>query len=129
MTFTVRNPADGIYPATDDYVHAMEVANPSRFLFASGTMGLDADGRAPESLEAQLALVWSNIRRILAEAGMTTDNIVRLTSYLRDPAFAQANQDARIAALGERRVPTTAIVVQTLSPEWLVEIEVIAAAA
>jgi 2-iminobutanoate/2-iminopropanoate deaminase len=128
MTFTVRNPADGIYPATDDYVHAMEVANPSRFLFVSGTMGLDADGQAPEGLEAQLVLVWSNIRRILAEAGMTTDNIVRVTSYLRDPAFVQANQDARIAALGARRVPTTAIVVQTLLPEWLVEIEVIAAA-
>ena len=59
---------------------------------------------------------------------MTTDNIVRVTSYLRDPAFAQANQEARIAALGKRRVPTTAIVVQTLLPEWLVEIEVIAAA-
>lgn len=128
MTFTVRNPADGIYAATDDYVHAMEVANPSRFLFVSGTMGLDAEGRAPDSLEAQLALVWSNIRRILAEAGMTTDNVVRVTSYLRDPAFVQANQDARIAALGDRRVPTTAIVVQTLSPEWLVELEVIAAA-
>ena len=128
MTFTVRNPAEGIYPATDDYVHAMEVTNPGRLLFVSVTKGLDAEGRAPDDLKAQLALVWSNIRCILAEAGMTTDNIVRVTSYLRDPAFAQANQDARIAALGKRRVPTTAIVVQTLLPEWLVEIEVIAAA-
>ena len=47
MTFTVRSPAEGIYPATDDYVHAMEVTNPGRFLFVSGTMGLDAEGRAP----------------------------------------------------------------------------------
>ena len=128
MTFITRNPTDGIYRATDDYVHAMEVVNPGRFLFVSGTMGLDAEGRAAEGLDAQLALIWSNIRRILAEAGMTTDNIVRLTSYLRDPAFAQANQDARVAALGDRRIPTTAIVVQTLVPEWLVEIEVVAAA-
>lgn len=128
MPFIVRNPVDGIYAATDDYVHALEVTGPSRLLFVAGTMGLDAKGRAPEGLDAQLALVWSNIRRILAEAGMTTDNIVRLTSYLRDPAYAQANQNARLAALGDRRVPTTAIVVQTLSPDWLVEIEVVAAA-
>ena len=59
---------------------------------------------------------------------MTTDNIVRLTSYLRDASFAEANAAARLIALGERRIPTTAIVVQTLDSEWLVELEVIAAA-
>lgn len=127
MQLTVRNPKDGIYPATDDYVHALEVAGAQRLLFISGTMGLDASGVAPDSLDEQLRLIWSNLRRILAEAGMTTDNVVRLTSYLRDPSYVQANQDARIAALGDRRIPTTAIVVQTLDPTWLVEIEAIAA--
>ncbi|MEE1610114.1 RidA family protein [Microvirga sp. CF3016] len=127
MELTVRNPKDGIYPATDDYVHALEVAGAQRLLFISGTMGLDASGVAPDSLDEQLRLIWLNLRRILAEAGMTTDNIVRLTSYLRDPSYVQANQDARIAALGDRRIPTTAVVVQTLDPTWLVEIEAIAA--
>lgn len=128
MQMIQRNPADGIYAATDDYVHAMEVTDPKRLLFVSGTMGLDAEGKAPAGLDAQLSLLWSNIQRILAEAGMTTDNIVRLTSYLRDGAFVIANQEARLRALGGRRIPTTAIVVQTLQPDWLVEIEVIAAA-
>ncbi|MFY7960217.1 MAG: RidA family protein [Elsteraceae bacterium] len=122
------NPVDGVYPASNEYIHAMEVSGAARFLFVSGTMGLDAKGHAPETLEEQLSLIWSNLRRILAEAGMTTDNIVRLTSYLRDAAYVEANQNARVQALGERRVPTTAIVVETLLPEWLVEIEVIAAA-
>jgi enamine deaminase RidA (YjgF/YER057c/UK114 family) len=58
---------------------------------------------------------------------MTVDNIVRSTSYLRDPSYAEANAAARAAALGGRLVPTTAIVAQTLLSEWLVEIEVIAA--
>jgi len=122
------NPKQGIYPATPDYVHAMEVTDATRFLFVSGTMGLDHNGQAPDRLSEQLSLLWSNIRRILNEAGMTTENIVRLTSYLRDASFAEANQQARLQALGDRRVPTTAIVVQTLMPEWLVEIEVIAVA-
>jgi 2-iminobutanoate/2-iminopropanoate deaminase len=127
MLMTPRSPATGLYPA-DDYVHAMEVSGGQRLLFVSGTMGLDDKGKAPEGLDQQLAVVWSNIRTILAEAGMTTDNIVRVTSYLRDASFAKANARARLEALGERRVPTTAIVVQTLSPEWLVEIEAIAVA-
>jgi hypothetical protein len=75
----------------------------------------------------QLELIWANIARILASAGMTVDNIVRLTSYLRDAQYAEANGDARVRALGGRAVPTTAIVAQTLVSQWLVEIEVIAA--
>jgi enamine deaminase RidA (YjgF/YER057c/UK114 family) len=58
---------------------------------------------------------------------MTVDNIVRLTSYLRDASYAEANAAARAAALNGRVVPTTAIVAETLVSDWLVEIEVIAA--
>ncbi|MFI6210406.1 RidA family protein [Nocardia brasiliensis] len=127
MELEPRNPTDGVYAATDDYVHAMEVRGAERLLFISGTMGLDPDGKPGATLAEQLDLIWSNLRAILASAGMTVDNIVRLTSYLRDPAYADANAAARVAALQGRAVPTTAIVVQTLVSEWLVEIEVVAA--
>jgi enamine deaminase RidA (YjgF/YER057c/UK114 family) len=126
MDTVIHNPTDGIYAATDDYVHAIEVRNPARMLFVAGTMGLDAKGVAGNSLERQLELVWANLRTILASAGMSVDNIVRLTSYLRDPAFVEANGAARVRALGERRIPTTAIIVQTLAEDWLVELEIIA---
>jgi enamine deaminase RidA (YjgF/YER057c/UK114 family) len=122
-----HDPVTGVYASTSDYAHAIEVRNAQRLLFVAGTMGLDPAGQAGATLAGQLALIWSNIRAILASAGMTVDNIVRLTSYLRDPAYAEANAAARMAALGGRPVPTTAIVAQTLVSEWLVEIEVIAA--
>lgn len=115
-----------MYSPGSDYAHSLEVRS-ERLLFVSGTMGLDADGVAPPTLVAQLELVWDNLRAILAGAGMTLDNVVRVTSYLRDAAYAEANAAARVAALG-RAVPTTAIVVETLDPSWLVEVEVIAAA-
>lgn len=120
-------PAGGVYPATDDYAHGVEVRDPQRLVFVAGTMGLDPAGAAGGSLEEQLTLVWDNLRAILAAAGMTLDNVVRVTSYLRDVAYAEENARARMAALG-RAVPTTAIVTQTLADDWLVEIEVIAAA-
>lgn len=128
MEMVRHNPTAGIYAATPDYVHALEVRNPSRFLYVSGTMGLDAQGVAGKTLTEQVALIWSNIRTILASAGMSVDNIVRVTSYLRDPSYAEENQNARVAALKGRVVPTTAIVVQTLISDWLVEIEIVAAA-
>jgi 2-iminobutanoate/2-iminopropanoate deaminase len=128
MKTITHNPTAGVYPATSDYAHAVEVQAAERFLFVSGTMGLDARGDAPASLDAQLALVWDNLRAILASAGMTPDDIVRVTSYLREGAYAETNAAARNTALRGRLVPTTAIVVATLAEDWLVELEVIAAA-
>jgi enamine deaminase RidA (YjgF/YER057c/UK114 family) len=128
MQMIVRNPTQGIYPATSDYVHAMEVREPKRFLYVAGTMGLDQNGVAGKGLAEQLDLIWRNIRVILASADMTVDNIVRLTSYLRDPAYAEDNAKARVKALNGRVIPTIGIVAQTLSSDWLVEIEMVAAA-
>lgn len=79
-------------------------------------MGLDPQGVPGKGLDEQLRLVWSNIRAILAEADMSVSNIVRVTSYLRDPSYAEANQNARVAALNGQVVPTTTIVVRHLSP-------------
>ena len=128
MELIPHNPTEGVYSTGGDWVHAIEVRGAERFLFLSGTMGLDPAGAAGATLDEQLELVWDNIRAILASAGMTTDNIVRLTSYLRDASYAEANAAARLRALGVRRVPTTAIVAQTLEEKWLVELEVVAAA-
>lgn len=128
MHITPINPAYEIYPATADYVHAMQVTAPTRWLFISGTMGLANDSRAAATLDGQLALIWHNIRRILQEAEMAPDNIVRVTSYLTDAAYAEANQNAREVALGHRPVATTAVIVGTLNSDWLVEVEAIAAA-
>jgi len=127
MQLVPHSPVEGVYADTEDYVHAMEVRGAERLLFVAGTMGLDPTGAPGATLAEQLDLAWSNIRTILGSAGMTVDNIVRLTSYLRDASYAEANAAARVTALGGRLVPTTAIVAETLVSDWLVEIEVIAA--
>ena len=127
MELIPHNPTADVYSTGGDWVHALEVRGAERMLFVSGTMGLRPDFTAPPTLEEQLECVWNNLRAILASAGMTVDNIVRLTSYLRDAGYAEANAQARIKALGDRRIPTTAIVVGTLQPDWLIELEIIAA--
>lgn len=128
MDTVAHCPTEGIYAATGGYAHALEVRNPQRLLFVAGTMGLDAEGVPGGSLPEQLDLIWRNLRVVLASADMTVDNIVRVTSYLRAASYAEDNATARVAALGGRVVPTTVIVVETLVRDWLVEIEVVAAA-
>lgn len=128
MKMIVHNPSEGIYPPVSAYAHGLEIQRPERLLFVSGTMGLDAAGEPGATLDDQLELVWSNIRAILHSADMSLDNIVRMTSYLRDPAYVAKNARMRERVLGGRLIPTTAIVAQTLKEDWLVEIEVVAAA-
>lgn len=127
METVAHSPTEGVYPAVGDYIHALEVSGAGRLLFLAGTMGLRPDGVAGATLDEQLQLIWSNIRTILASAGMTVDDVVRVTSYLRDAVYADANAEARVRELGGRLVPTTAIVVETLVDDWLVEVEVVAA--
>ena len=128
MQAITHAPTDGVYAATPDYVHAVELRGVQRLLLTAGTMGLDPGGAAGASLDEQLELVWANLRAILAAADMTVDDIVRVRSYLRDADYSEANARARLAALGGRVVPTTAIVVGTLADDWLIELEIVAAA-
>lgn len=127
MSARILHPT-GLYTATSDYAHAVEIAAPARIVYTAGTMGLDLTGTAPEGIDRQLELVWDNIAAILASAGMTTDNIVRLTTYIADRAYAEKAAAARMRALGGRAIPTTMLIATLLDPAWLVEIEVIAAA-
>ncbi|WP_119301316.1 RidA family protein [Dongia deserti] len=117
-----------IFAPVGPYTHGLEVVEARRLLFITGTMGLDKDGRAPDGIEAQCALAWRNISAILAEAGMSVRNLVKVTCYLADRSYREANMKARAAALGDHRVATTVIAAALLEDGWLVEIEAIAAA-
>ena len=125
--FEVRRVAALLSP---DYVHALEVAAPQRWLFVSGTMGLDASGAARRALAEQLDLVWANIAAILAvgrDDASTTSCASRATCAT--PPTREANAAARVAALGGRAVPDDGDRRRDIwTRSWLVEIEVIAAA-
>ena len=91
-------------------------------------MGLDEQGHIGMDIDEQLELIWSKLAVILHHADMTVDNIVKVTTFLTDPSFAKTNAKWRMKALGSQPVATTSIVVQTLDPSWLLEIEAVAAA-
>ena len=117
-----------IFAPVGPYTHGLEVVEARRLLFITGTMGLDKAGKAPEGIEAQCALAWRNIGAILEHAGMSMRNLVKVTCYLADRSYREANMHARATALGDHRVATTVVGATLLEDSWLVEIEAIAAA-
>lgn len=117
----------GIAPAVGNYSHALEVPPGQRLLFISGQVPERADGSVPEGFEAQCHAAWDNVLAALAAAGMTTANLVKVTTFLTDRNQAEANSRIRQERLGRVAPALTVVVATTLSSAWLLEIEAIGA--
>ncbi len=126
MTLRPITPAD-IAPPFARYSHAVEVTAGTRLVFVSGQLGIDASGHVPESAGAQAELCFGAIKAILAGAGMTLEDIVRINAFVTDRAFLpdyMAVRDAHVAAVPP--ASTLMIVAGFARPEFKVEIEVVA---
>lgn len=55
-------------------------------LFVSGQVGSRPDGSPEPELEAQVRLAFQNLNDILAEAGLTFDDVIDVTVFMVDPA-------------------------------------------
>jgi len=110
------------------YTHGCEVAEGRRMLFISGQIPEAANGSIAADFEGQASQVWHNIEAVLQDAGMTLDNLVKVTTFLTDREHVSANRKARNEVLGDRKVALTVMVATTLEAKWLLEIEAIAMA-
>lgn len=121
------NAPDAPLPA-GAYTQAVEIQGGSRTLYLSGQIPADKNGNVPEGIEAQSRLVWLNIAAQLRAAGMTLDNLVKITTILSDHGDLAATRAARQEILGDRRPASTLIVGGLANPAWKIEIEAIACA-
>ena len=81
----------------------------------------------PSTFEAQVAMIWEHLAHVLASADMTDDDLVSIRFYLADPAYDPANVASLKARLGNHRAARTVICARLLEPDWLIEVEAIAA--
>ena len=96
-------------------------------LFASGQIPLNpADGSIPEGIEAQTRQVISNIKAILAEAGLTLDNVVKTTVFLADMSYFVPMNEVYASEFTAPFPARSAVAVKELPKQVLVEIEVVA---
>ena len=123
------NPSS-VAPPVGTYSHGVEVEPGARLLFGAGQVGVAEDGRVGDGSEEQARLAWRNISEVLAGAGMAIRDIVQLNMYLVNRDDVAVARAVREEALGEHRPASTLAYVQGLaSPDWLIEIDFVAAKA
>jgi 2-iminobutanoate/2-iminopropanoate deaminase len=64
---------------------------------------------------------------VLNEASMEIENLVKVTTFLSDRRYRDANTAIRSEVLGQHRPALTVIITGIYEPSWLLEIEAIAA--
>ena len=120
----------GVAEQIGKYSDAIEAAPHLRWLHTSGTPGLGKNKQLPKDITGQSELAWEHITRILHEAEMTVDDIVKVNQYLIRAEDIAGYVKVRTKALGDARPAFLLLVVpQLIWPEVLVEVEVIAAKA
>ena len=112
----------------------------ARLLVTSGQLGLRPDDSLPEDAEGQAAQCFANITAILAEAGMTPGDVIRINAFVTDRAHMAGYMAARDAWLATACVlngrlfvagpPASTLVIVSgfTRPDFKVEVEVTAAA-
>ena len=122
-----HNPTD-ITPPLGAYSHGIEVAPGARWLHISGQIGVLPDGSVAGDAEAQLDCAWTNIRSILASAGMEMSNIVKVTTFIVRAEDFALHPELRAKHLAGHKATATAVQVSGLArSDLLIEIDVVAA--
>jgi len=119
-----------IRPPFARYSHGVEVPPGARLVAVSGQLGVGPDDRAPEGAQAQALLCFASIAAILAEAGMTLADVIRLNAYVTGREHMAGYMAARDAVVGDPAPASTLMIVGGFTrPEFVVEIEALAAKA
>ena len=110
------------------YTQAIEVSGATRTLYISGQVGQRMDGTMPDDIVEQSRLAWQNLEAQLKAAGMTLDNLVKVTTILPNRGDLAAAREGRSKVLGDRKPASTLIVGGLANPAWKIEVEGIAVA-
>jgi enamine deaminase RidA (YjgF/YER057c/UK114 family) len=120
---------EGVTPGPG-YSHVVTGTGP--LVAVSGQVAIGEDGElvGPGDPSAQARQVFENLRRCLAAAGLSFDEVIKLTYYVTDVAHLPAVRAVRDEFIDTDRPPaSTAVqVVALVRPEFLLEVEAFALA-
>lgn len=122
------SPTD-IHPPFAPYSPGIEVPGTDRLVLVSGQLGIAADGSVPADCSSQTELCFANIAAILREGGLGLANIVKLNAYVTGREHLSAYMAVRNRLFAAPYPASTLMIVSGFArPEFVVEIEAIAAA-
>ena len=126
MAKRVLNPAT--VRAKGSYSPGWEVSG-GRAVFVAGQIPWDENGNTvcKGDVAGQTRQVFANIGAVLAEAGGTLDDVVKITVFAADIRYRDAINRVRTETFSEPYPASTQVAVASLvDPDWLVEIEAVA---
>lgn len=110
--------------AIGPYSQAIDAGN---LVFISGQIPVNpATGEIPEGIQAQTRQSIANIKAILAEAGLTIDNVIKTTVFLSDMSLFVPMNEVYAEEFTAPFPARSAVAVRELPKQVLVEIETIA---
>jgi 2-iminobutanoate/2-iminopropanoate deaminase len=113
-------------PQPRSYAQGALVDDASRMLFVSGQVPEAPDGTVPDDFDGQCRLAWLNVLTVLKESGMTARNLAKVTVFLSDRRYREANARIRHEVLGDHKPALTIIITGIYDEAWLLEIEAVA---
>jgi enamine deaminase RidA (YjgF/YER057c/UK114 family) len=123
----ILNP-DSVHAPVGSYSHAVEALPNARWLFVSGQIALTPEGTVPEEFAEQCELAWTNLGNVLAAAAMAPKDLVKLSVFMVRDKDLPVFREIRDRFLAGHRPATTLVFVKALArPQWLIEIEAMAA--
>ena len=118
-------------PAPNGYSQTASIAPGSRLIWTSGQVPIAADGTpAPAGdWEAQTRLTFQNLGAVLAAAGATWRDVVKLTYFVTDTSALAVVRAVRDEFVDTERPPASSLVqvAALFRPDLLIEIEAVAA--
>jgi enamine deaminase RidA (YjgF/YER057c/UK114 family) len=119
----------GIRPPLARYSYGVEIPPGHRILVCSGQLGVSPDDQVPASAEEQTHVCFLNIGAVLAEAGLSFGDVVRINAFVTGREHLKGYMAARDSYIADPPPASTLMIVSGFSrPEFLVEVEVLAAA-
>ncbi len=110
------------------YSHGVTVPAGKKLVFCSGQLGIAPDDVIPEDAGAQAELCFANIAAILGEAGLGLGDIVRINAYVTGREYLRPYMAVRDRLFSDPAPASTLMIVAGFArPEFLVEIEAVAA--
>lgn len=117
-----------VHPPLGLYSHVVALPAGAELFLISGQVGVKPDGSVDVGIEGQAEQVFANLFAVLQAHGLAAINIVKLTVFIVAGQDLGDLRNARLKYLGSHRPASTAVYVSRLAaPEWLVEVEAIAA--
>jgi len=93
-------------------------------LLISGQPGINDRGDVPAELEAQIALAFDNLLKVVEAGQMAVEDIVRIVAYIAEPRSFLIFDGVRARKLGALTPVTTYVETTGFSdPRWRVLIE------